>query len=72
MQTPRDRFLIAILCIQAAINAASTSAALTELFPRPVVASLGLLSAMLSSATAAYVGLTRETGASPERPNPSS
>lgn len=67
MQTRRDKTLIIALCIQAAMSAAATSALLSELFPRPVVAAVGLVSAMLSSATAVYVSLTREPGASPER-----
>lgn len=50
------------------MNAAATSALLAELFPRPVVAAVGLVSAVLSAGTAMYVGLTREPPPSSERP----
>lgn len=72
MQTRRDRFLIILLCVQAAISAANVSSYMIELFPRPVIATVGLISTMLSSVTAAYVGLTKETEHSPERTTPTS
>lgn len=70
MQTRRDRWLIIALVGQAALSAASGSALLAELAPRPVVAAVGLLSSMLSSSTAVYVAVTKDTQASAERPNP--
>jgi len=71
MQTQRDRGLIVALVIQAAISAASGSALLAELAPRPVVAAVGLLSSMLSSSTAVYVAVTKEGVLSSERPSTS-
>lgn len=68
MQTRRDRGLIVVLAVQAAISAASGSALLAELAPRPVVAAVGLMSSMLSSATAVYVALTKEDGTPSVRP----
>lgn len=68
MITRRDRGLIMALMAQAAISAASGSALLAELAPRPVVAAVGLLSAMMSSSTAVYVGLTQGPDASSDRP----
>ena len=49
------RGLVIALVVQAAIQAAASSASLAELAPRVVVAGVGLLSAMLSSSTAAFV-----------------
>lgn len=66
MQTRRDKGLIVALCSQAAISAAASSAALTEIATPAGVAVVGLLNAMLSSATAAYVGATRERDVSPD------
>lgn len=68
MITKRDKGLIIALVAQASISAASGSALLAELAPRPVVAGVGLLSAMLSSSTAAYVALTQGPDVSPDRP----
>lgn len=67
MNTPRDKGLIMALVVQAAISAASGSALLAELAPRPVVAGVGLLSSMMSSSTAVYVALTKEGGESAEQ-----
>lgn len=71
MQTRRDRGLIIALVAQAAISAASGSALLAELAPRPVVAAVGLLSSMLSSSTAVYVAVTTDGQASGDRPTSS-
>lgn len=68
MQTRRDQGLIAALVVQAAISAAASSALLAELAPRPVVAAVGLISSMLSSATAVYVTASREGQTSTEQP----
>lgn len=68
MQTKRDRFLITLLLINAALSAAAGSSALFQLAPPAVAAGVGLLSAMVNSVTAAYVAITRETEPSPERP----
>lgn len=70
MQTRRDRVLIVALCSQAAISAAAGSSLLAEIASRPVVAAAGLLSSMLSAATAMYVSLTREPVTSAERVTP--
>lgn len=60
MVTKRDRVLIILLMGQAALDTAATSAHLTELAPSWTVAAVGLVSAMMSSATAVYVVATRE------------
>jgi len=53
MGAPRG--LVIALVIQAAISAAASSASLAEIAPRALVAGVRLLSAMLSSSTAAFV-----------------
>lgn len=70
MTVNRDKGLIIVLVIQAAISAASGSALLAELAPRPVVAAVGLLSSMLSSSTAVYVAVTKDSPASTEQTTP--
>lgn len=67
MQTKRDRVLIIALCSQAAISAAAGSSSLAQLAPVAIVAAVGLLSSMLSAATAVYVSVTREPYSSAER-----
>jgi hypothetical protein len=57
----RDNRLIVVLCGQAAINAAASSQSLVEIAPPRVTATVALINAMLSSATAAYVASTRAT-----------
>lgn len=53
------RALVLALVIQSSIQGAAGSASLAELAPRAVVAGVSLLSAMLSSGTAAFVAATR-------------
>lgn len=53
MTAPRG--LVLALVLQAAISAAASSASLAELAPPVVVAGVSLISAMLSSSTAAFV-----------------
>jgi len=67
MQTSRDRFLIAILCVQAAVNAINGSSALIALLGQAVADGTSLISAAMSAATAAYVAATREQVSSYER-----
>lgn len=69
MQTKRDRTLIVLLLANAAINAAAGSSYLAQLVSVSVVATVGLLNAMLSSITAAYVAISREPVASSDRPS---
>lgn len=60
----RNNGLIIILSAQAALNAGASSSYLAEITSRRVVASVALLSAMLSAFTAAYVAATRPPTAS--------
>lgn len=60
----RDNRLIVVLCGQAAVNAAASSQSLVEIAPPRVTATVALINAMLSSATAAYVASTRATSPS--------
>lgn len=64
----QDTGLIVALVAQSAIGAAASSAGLTQLASPGVIASVGLLSAMLSSGLAAYVAATSQRRAPPERP----
>lgn len=68
MQTRRDRVLIVLLMLNAALNAANTTTYLTELAPVWVVASVGLLAAMLSASTGVYVAITREPVSAGQHP----
>jgi len=54
----KNKGLIFALCAQASISAASSSAALADVFSARVVAGVALISAMLSAGTAVYVALT--------------
>lgn len=56
----RDTGLVVALVSQSAISAAASSAGLSQIASPGVIASVGLLSAMLSSGLAAYVAATRE------------
>lgn len=69
MQSKRDRFLISILCVQAAVNAVNGSAALDALAGKTASSAVALVSAAISAATAAYVASTREQHRSAERPS---
>lgn len=61
MTTLRDSRIILFLMINAALNAAATTAFLSEVAPKWFVAIVGLLSAMWSAATGIYVTVTQET-----------
>lgn len=60
MVTHRDKWLLIMLMVNASANAITSSAYLTELASRSVVAGIGLLSAALSAATGVYVVASRE------------
>lgn len=64
----KNKGLVIALTMQAAIQGAASSAALAEIAPRPVVAAVSLLSAMLATGTAAYVAATGRNGTSPVQP----
>lgn len=55
MVTHRDRMLLILLMCNATVDAVTTSAHLSEVASRPVVAAFGLVSAGLSAATGVYV-----------------
>jgi hypothetical protein len=59
--TRRDSRIILFLMINAALNAASTTAYLAQFAPKWIVAVVGLLSSMWSAATGIYVTVTQET-----------
>jgi hypothetical protein len=59
--TRRDGRIILFLMINAALNAASTTAYLSSIAPKGVTAVVGLVSAMWSAATGIYVTVTQET-----------
>lgn len=61
MTTQRDSRIILFLMINAALNAASTTAYLGAIAPKWVIAIVGLISAMWSAATGIYVTVTQET-----------
>lgn len=63
-----NKWLAIALSGQAAMQAAAASAALAEIAPRPVVAAVSLLSAMLASGTAAYVAATGRISIPPVQP----
>lgn len=63
----QDRGLVVALTIQAAVQAASASAALSDIAPHAVVSGAALLSAVLASGTAAYVAATKDPQASTAR-----
>lgn len=65
MVTRRDRWLLLMLMSNAATNAVTSSAYLTEIANRPTVAVVGLVSAALSAATGVYVVATREPASIP-------
>lgn len=60
MVTKRDKTLVALLMLNATMDAITTSAHLTEVASRPVVAVFGLISAGLSAATGVYVVWSRD------------
>jgi hypothetical protein len=61
MVTRRDRWLLIMLMLNAAVNAVTSSAYLVEIADRTTVAVIGLVSAALSAATGVYVVSSRET-----------
>lgn len=60
MVTRRDRALLIMLMVQAALDTAAMSAHLTQVLPPWGVAMVGLVSAMMSAATGVYVVASRE------------
>lgn len=60
MVTRRDATLLVLLMCNAALDAMTTSAHLSEVASKPVVATLGLVSSGLSAATGVYVVWSKE------------
>lgn len=68
MTTRRDSKILLLLMLNAALNAANTSAYLGQFAPKWAVAVVGLASAMFSAATGVYVIATQDPPKPPTRP----
>lgn len=67
MQTRRDRILLVLLMVQAALGFINSSAYSAQLFPDHVRSAIGLIAGTLSVVTGVYVARTRENEPLPGR-----